>query len=589
MVDIRIYRAAFIATLLALAVVSFSLEDRPAALINRIAPDAFEGAEAIGTTQEIAQRFPNRPAGSAGDRALGSYVRKRFEALGLTTSVDSFEADDTSMQNVSGTITGRSDRQIVFLAFRDATTRPGAASASGTAALIEMAQALAASSHDKTFVLVSTDGGTKGSAGARHFADHYPDRSKIDAVFAIDDIAAATPVRPYLVPWSEGSNRGPLQILRTSEAALQRELGEGAGYQAWTAQFLRQAWPVTLREQGPLVEADINAISFTSQGEVPRTPANDTLQHISEQRMTDFGRSALSAALAYDAASKLSPSPSRYVVAARKVMPGWAIAVLVLGLLFPAVVAAVDAFARARRGGEPIGHYVWWVVSAAVPFGITLGAAWIFELVDWLPADPGAAISPISKPGFGESAPALIALVLLFALGWLVLRPALLGHDREQGEMRVLDRGGGAGAGAVGRRAADLGRQPVRRAAAGAGSASVPAGGLSGNAEPHTAGRRHDRRAGVAGDSAGLLRRPIRPRPARRQLPAAAGRLRHQLARHRRALLAGRRLPGGDGADRDQGRRAPRQRRHHRQGADRLRRAGIAGRNQLGAQFRIAG
>jgi hypothetical protein len=436
MVDIRIYRAAFIATLLALAVVSFSLEDRPAALTNRIAPDAFDGAQAVGVTEEITSRFPSRAPGSAGDEALGDYLRKRFEALGLNTSVDSFEADGTEMRNVTGTITGRSDRQVVLLAYRDADRRPGAISASGTAALLEMARAVASSSHDKTFVLVSTDGGTADSAGARRFADHYPDRSKIDAAFALDDIAAATPSRPYLIPWSEGSNRGPLQILRTSEAALQRELGEGAGYQSWGAQFLRQAWPLTLREQGPLVNSGINAISFTTQGEVPRAPAADTLQRISEQRMTDFGRAALSAGLAYDSASTLSASPKRYVVAARKLMPGWAIAVLALGLLLPAMIAAVDAFARARRKGEAIGGYIWWVVSAAVPFAVTLAAAWVFQLADWLPASPGEAISPISRPGFGESAPALIALVLLFMLGWLVLRPALLGHERATDPMR---------------------------------------------------------------------------------------------------------------------------------------------------------
>jgi hypothetical protein len=60
-----------------------------------------------------------------------------------------------------------------------------------------------------------------------------------------------------------------------------------------------------------------------------------------------------------------------------------------------------------------------------------LGAAWVFQLADWLPASPAEAVSPVSRPGFGDATPALIALVLLFSLGWLVLRPALLGRDRE--------------------------------------------------------------------------------------------------------------------------------------------------------------
>ncbi len=433
MVDIRIYRAAFIPALLVLVVVMFSIQERPAPLTNKIAPDAFDGAEVIGTTEEIVVRYPNRKPGSPGDAALGELVRKRFEGLGLEASTDSFSAQGEQMANVTGVLSGASDRQIVVLAHRDTPRAPGASSASSTAALLEMARALDSSRREKTFVFVSTDGGSLDSAGARHFADHYADRSKIDAAFVLDDIAAAGAQRPFLIPWSEGPDRTSLQILRSSEAALQREIGAGAGYQSWAGQFVRQAWPITLREQGPLVQAEINAITFTSHGEVPRDPAQDQLEQLSEARMKSFGRSVMSAALAYDSARSLKGSPRKYVVAARKLMPGWAIALLALALLTPPLAASIDAFARARRQGDRIGGWVRWVLSSSVPFAAALAASWAFELAGWLPTSPSEAISPLSKPSFGEVAPALVAIVALFALGWLVLRPALLSAGAASG------------------------------------------------------------------------------------------------------------------------------------------------------------
>lgn len=433
MVDIRIYRAAFIATLLAAVVVMFSLQNRPAPLVNRIAPDAFNGTEAFGMTQDIAVRYPNRKPGGPGNQELAGLVRKRFVALGLETSSDTFSSADKTLLNVIGVLPGSSDRQMVVMAHRDSPEAPGASSAANTAALIEMARALASSSRRHTFVLVSSDGSSLDDAGARHFARNYEARGRIDAMFVLDDIAESAARRPYLIPWSESSNRGSLQILRTSELALQREIGEGAGYQSWAGQFARQAWPLTLREQGPLVQENVNAITFTSSGEVPRPPRQDTLERMSADRLESFGRAALAATLAYDAAPKLRDSPRRYIVAARKVMPGWALALLALGLLTPPVAASVDAFARARRRGQRIGGWVRWVLSSAVPFAITLLATWVFQIAGWLPQSSAEAISPLSKPGFGETAPALVALVLLFTLSWIVLRPAVLGHDRDIG------------------------------------------------------------------------------------------------------------------------------------------------------------
>jgi hypothetical protein len=248
-------------------------------------------------------------------------------------------------------------------------------------------------------------------------------------MFVIDDIAAADASRPFAIPWSVGSNRGSLQIMRTADAAFQREGGGGAGYVSWGGQFIRQAWPLTLREQGPLVNAGINAITITASGEVPRSPRRDALERLSVDRMETFGRVAMSSALALAGGGERQGAPRRYLVGARKLMPGWTVALLALGLILPALVTSIDAFARARRSGAQIGAWLRWVLSAAVPFAVLFAGCWIFQLVGWLPRSPVEAISPVSSSAF-ETAPALISLALLFALAWLVLRPALWGHDR---------------------------------------------------------------------------------------------------------------------------------------------------------------
>ena len=136
-----------------------------------------------------------------------------------------------------GRLRGRSDRQVVILAHRDSAGRPGAAAASGTAVLLELAQALDALDRRRTIVFVSADGGAEGMAGARRFAERYVDRQKVEAALVLDDVGAAGPQRPYVVPWSTGSSRASLAAVahrrcraraRDRRAARGRSRGSGS-------------------------------------------------------------------------------------------------------------------------------------------------------------------------------------------------------------------------------------------------------------------------------------------------------------------------------------------------------------------------
>src|SRR3954464_9958872 len=74
--DVRVYRTAFLPALLALFVAAFSLTGRPAALSSPSPPDAFDGARAAATLRGLARTFPDRAAGSAGDRRLAGYIAR---------------------------------------------------------------------------------------------------------------------------------------------------------------------------------------------------------------------------------------------------------------------------------------------------------------------------------------------------------------------------------------------------------------------------------------------------------------------------------------------------------------------------------
>ena len=183
-------------------------------------------------------------------------------------------------------------------------------------------------------------------------------------------------------------------------------------------QFLRQAWPLTLREQGPLVAAGHRRrhADGARRGPAarPRLRARSTLTPAAG-RLRQGG--------AGDACSRSTPPPrSRahrpsYLVFGRKLVPGWAVALLALALAAP-----VHGRGRSTGSRAPAAEAARWCAGRAgrwrpsSPFLVVLAAAWLFELLGLVARDRIEALAPATRPSFSESAPALVALVLLFAL-----------------------------------------------------------------------------------------------------------------------------------------------------------------------------
>ena len=103
-----------------------------------------------------------------------------------------------------------------------------------------------------------------------------------------------------------------------------------------------------------------------------------------------------------------------------KTLPGWVVWMLALTLMLAPAVAAVDAFARARRRRLPVGGAVGWTLSCGLPF---LACAVFARVLGWLGVVPSLAVRrarPARCPSDGAAVAVLVAVALAFVLAWLL-------------------------------------------------------------------------------------------------------------------------------------------------------------------------
>ena len=454
MLDVRVYRAAFIPALIALFVVAFSLQGRPAPVRTRAVADAFDPDRAYGGVRvrdsllQLGDAFGERRPGSAGDAALGSRVGEVFRAagFGVTQTRDQGRTVDgeTELDTVVGVRPGLSSRRIVVLAHRDSLESPGLADLSGTAALLELARIfrtrdpageqepavpgtrqLVGRDLRKTLVLVSTSGGSGGAAGARAWARRQ-DPATIDGVLVLGDLASAVWHKPWVVPWSNGRGEPPLGWQRTVEAAVREEVGSDPGGARASAQWARRALPLTVGEQGEVNREGLPGVLLQISGE--RGPARDA--PISRTRFEQLGRAALRTVTALDEAGRraaggetLPPfaAETSGVVTLRNVLPDWSVRLIVLCLLAPALLAALDAFFRARRRRLPTGAWLAWALAVGAAFPLAWAWLRVLGISGALPAPPGP-VAPWDLQLTSGQAAALASVALALAGAVLIVR-----------------------------------------------------------------------------------------------------------------------------------------------------------------------
>jgi Peptidase family M28 len=439
MLDPRIYRAGLVAVALAVIALAFSVQDQQGPLTTSLAPDAFNGENASALTAKLAHDYPDRRPGSTGDDALAGHVAQTFTRYGFAVSTSTFTARTAlgkrPLETVTGTRAGLGNGAILVVAHRDALSTPATTQASGTATLLELARALAGETHHRTIVLASTSG-SAGAAGATQLARQLG--GGVDAVIALGDLASPRLRNPVVVPFSNGLNVAPTVFRNTVGGALGSQAGIGAGTTGLVGQLAHLSFPLTLSEQGPFGTRGVPALSVSASGDRGDKGGGP----VSQDRITGLGRATLQTINALDTAPNL-PSAKPYLLLYGKVVPAWAIRLLVLALIVPVLAVSVDGLARARRRGYSLPRSALWTLVCAVPFLLAFGAMVGARLTGLIAGAPPGPVGAGDVPMHTSGVLLLIGLAALLVLSAFALAPVRRMISRRGGEGQESDAGTG--------------------------------------------------------------------------------------------------------------------------------------------------
>ena len=220
----------------------------------------------------------------------------------------------------------------------DDGTGPGANNnASGIAALIQIARSYGspvgsrAVSPTHTLVFVATDGGAFGALGARRFVEQHRGR----VVAAIDLAALAGSGAPRLVLAGTEPRLASPGLVETAAQRVLEQAGTRPAHPGALGQLIDLAFPFTLHEQGPLLAHGVPALTLTSGGERPPSAFADQPSRLDAVRLTQLGRAAQQLLRWFDSGAELVPGTASYVYFGPRVLPGWAIELVLIAALAP--------------------------------------------------------------------------------------------------------------------------------------------------------------------------------------------------------------------------------------------------------------
>ncbi len=434
MLDLRIYRMALVPVVLAVIVLAFSLGNQQGALSTNLAPDAYVGSNAMATMNRLAHQYPSRRPGSAGDRGVAGYVASQLAQYGFSVSRYEFSSSTVDgsrlLENVVGTRAGLIPGTIAIVTSRDSLSAPGRAALSGTAVMLELARLLHGETQNHTIVLASTSGSV-GALGAAQLVHELP--GPIDALIALGDLAGRSLREPVVVPWSGGQQLAPTMLRNTVAGAVEAQTGVAVKTNDLGGQIVHLAFPLASSPQAVFGSAGVPAVLVSLSGDRP-VPAGEP---VSPARITGTGRGVLQALHALDGGRTVS-APSAYLLWSGKVIPAWAVRLLVLALIAPVAAATIDGLARGRRRQIPLLRSTAWVLSSAAPFVAAAAIIGLARLAGLIRFAPGILVPGGSVPLGAGGLTVLALIAVAIAGGLLLLRPRLASRDPDGASVALL-------------------------------------------------------------------------------------------------------------------------------------------------------
>ena len=437
----RSVRGTLLLVALPLLLAAFTVA-RPVALPQPALPPLFDVAAASELATQLARDNPDRTPGSAGAARAADWFARQLKQYGFPPLTDTWRETipglgEVELRNVIGVVSGRSPDAIVVLAHRDTTGNgPGANdNASGTAALIELARAYAApdtstgrARPEHTIVLVSTDAGAYGALGAARFAATSPFRDKLLAVVSLRALASPAPARLSIAgdaPLSPAAT-----LVRTAAVRALEQTGEEPKRPGALRQLAQLGFPVALGEQAPFVAAGVPALTLSTSPDRVSSGFEDTPEQLAEPaalaRYEELGRAAENLVVSLDGGLDLPRGSGSYLYLGQRIVRGWTIQLVLIALLAPFLVGAVDLFARLRRRRIPLAPAVRSLRSRLSFWAVAGAAVVLATAVGLFPTSPSRPLAPTSAAAGSWPVAGLVVVGIAAGVAWLVIRERLL-------------------------------------------------------------------------------------------------------------------------------------------------------------------
>ena len=244
-------------------------------------------------------------------------------------------------------------------------------------------------------VMLVSIGGQVGAAGATALARSLAGASQpVDAVLVLGDLAARHPSQPLVVPFSNTDLLAPPILTLTAARYLAAQTGLQAAAPDLGTQLAHLAFPMTLTDQGPFARFGIAAVLVSLSGSRLTTRTEAVRAATLPPQLFAAVMQTLEAV---DGAGSV-PGPSAYLVLSGKLVPLWAVRLLVFVLIFPVVPAIVDALARARRRGHSISRWLVWALAGVLPFLVAVAIVLLGRAVGLITAAPPELTGPRRGP-----------------------------------------------------------------------------------------------------------------------------------------------------------------------------------------------
>jgi Peptidase family M28 len=398
----------------------------------------FDAANAATIVETLSGQYPSRVPGSEGAAGAAFWYRETVAALGLSTEEDVWTQDladlgSVELHNVVTVVPGRSDETLVVVAHRDNAGIDEALgdNASGTAALVELARGFAPQEAgpdplpQRTLVLVSTDAGSFGGAGAARFAATSAFADSAIAVVVLDSIAGNG--RPRIAIAGDAPVSPARPLVRTAAARVEEQAGVSPALPGLATQLVDLGLPFAGHEQGRFLEHEIAAVTLTSSSpDALAGPAGDPTRAVGVQRLGQLGRAteALLSSLDMSVGGTFRTPDSLFV--GERAASGWTVRLVLVLAVVPFALGLVDLLVRERRRGLPF-------APALRALRRRLGVMLFGGLLVWLGATSGVFPTGASLPLPSFTSllddPPLAGLALLacaFGAAWLVSRRRLV-------------------------------------------------------------------------------------------------------------------------------------------------------------------